>query len=496
MAAHDEDDGIDPGANSARPASQETIGLPVWMERAVAELDRAQQDLSPDAVHDLRVALRRCMSIADVHMALDPFDVWRKMRKMGRRLFKHLGNLRDVQIMKEWIEPLAGEQDPAGIKLRAYLSCQEAELRQRAAGAIAEFNRKKWWKWQDCLARRSLPLPPEDPVFRLFALERWQAAHDQHRQALRNRSSISFHRLRICLKRFRYTVENFLPQRHQLWGKDLKLLQDTLGELHDLFVLWRTALKIGSLADRKLRSRWQERIREESRTRLLVYRSKTMGKESLWSAWRAALPRDRELKLAAENRIRVWASYRDPDFARTLIAAELALQLLDGLENEGIIRPEGAAEVRSLLYVAAIMHNVGVASRRKNVGIASYKQIRKTDPPYGIPVQAYQLAALAARYCRGRLGRPESRHLALLSDMHKQALQLISAILYLADAIAGKEDHEIKHLEFSRLSHAVVVSLAGYREKSAFARRLAAARRPLEVTCHAPIRFRSLPESR
>lgn len=462
------------------------------MQRAAIELERAKQDFAPDVVHDLRVALRRCIAIADIHMALDPFGMWAEMRKAGRKLFKHLGELRDVQVMKEWVGRLAQEPDPAGIQLGAYLSGREAELRERAAAAIAGFHPNRWRKWQDRLAKRSLPVPLEDPVFCQFALERWRAAHEQHRQALRNRSRASYHKLRIGLKRFRYTVENFLPQRHQLWGKDLKLFQDALGDVHDLFILWRTALKIGALSDRGLRSRWRERIEDASRDRLLAYRSRAVGKGSLWAVWRAGLPRDQELKLAAENRVRIWASYRDPDFARTLNAADLALQLLDGLETEGVIPPERAADVRSVLHVAAVIHNVGMASRSTKAGRSSYKQIRKIQPPMGITAQAYQLAALAARYRRGMPGRPESKHLALLSEAHKQELQMVAAILCLAGGLAGKRGQGVRHVKLSRMTETLLIFLADYREGSALARKLAAARHPLEVACHMPILFRSL----
>ncbi len=55
---------------------------------------------------------------------------------------------------------------------------------------------------------------------------------------LRNRSAVAYHQLRIGIKRFRYTVENFLPERHQQWSRDLRDLQDALGEVHDFDVLW------------------------------------------------------------------------------------------------------------------------------------------------------------------------------------------------------------------------------------------------------------------
>jgi CHAD domain-containing protein len=471
--------------------SCEKIGLAAWMDRVTAELDRLQHDFSPEAVHDLRVALRRCLSIADLHRALDPLEDWERMRKEGRRLFKRLGELRDTQVMMEWIPNLVGSQDPAGIQLTAHLGVRAEELREQAGRALNSFNRKKWAKWQNRLSKLSLPGPLEDPVFQHFALERWQTAHDLHRQALRNRSKAAYHKLRIGLKRFRYTVENFLPQQHELWGKDLKLLQDALGEYHDLFLLWQMALNLGVLADPHLRTRWHARIEEESRIRLQTYREKAMGKESVWLVWRAGLPVDKKLEQAAVARMRIWASYRDSDFPRTLDVADLALQLFDGLERERIIAPAAILDVRTALYAAAVMHNVGIGDGKKR-GKSSYKRIKNAGIPFGFSAETYELAALAARYSQCAVIKPDAKPLALLSEARKQAVRLAAAILCLVDVFACIDDSRIQRLEVSRMTDAIAISAAGYIEESFLAGRLAAARSPLEVVCQAPVLIRPL----
>jgi CHAD domain-containing protein len=485
------ENGSGPDVKAAALMSCEKIGPAAWMDRVTAELDRLQRDFSPEAVHDLRVALRRCLSIADLHKALDPLKDWEAMRKEGRRLFKRLGELRDTQVMMEWIPNLVESQDPVGIQLAAHLGGREEELQERARKALNSFNRKKWAKWQDRLSKPSLTVPLEDPVLQHFALERWQTAHDLHRQALRNRSRVACHKLRIGLKRFRYTVENFLPRQHELWSKDLKLLQDALGEYHDLFLLWQMALNLGVLADPQLRTRWRARIEEESRIRLQTYREKAVGKESVWLVWRAGLPVDQELEQAAIARMRIWASYRDSDFARTLDVADLALQLFDGLERERIIAPAGIVDVRSALYAAAIMHNVRIGGGKKR-GKSSYKRIRNTGAPLGFSAETYELAALAARFSRGAVIRPEAKPLTRLSEERKQAVQWAAAILCLADAFICRDGDRIRHIEVSRMTDAIVISAAGYLEESSLAGSLAAARHPLEVVCQTPVLIRPL----
>jgi len=85
------------------------------MERVLEECDRAAAGFEADPVHDLRVSIRRCRSLADGLTAMDPHPSWKEMKKAGRKLFRALGELRDMQVMQEWIEKLsaATERDAA-----------------------------------------------------------------------------------------------------------------------------------------------------------------------------------------------------------------------------------------------------------------------------------------------------------------------------------------------------------------------------------------------
>ena len=103
--------------------------------------------------------------------------------------------------------------------------------------ALRNFDRKRWLALNTRLAKRTGRVRLEGLVFQHLALERLLEAHALHRAALRNRTQVGYHQLRIGIKRFRYTVENFLPQRHERWAPDLRDLQDALGEVHDLDVL-------------------------------------------------------------------------------------------------------------------------------------------------------------------------------------------------------------------------------------------------------------------
>src|ERR1700757_5126179 len=96
-----------------------STGLRYWMLRVLEECDKVAADFAADPVHDLRVSLRRCRSLADGMIAVDPDPNWRAVKKAGKALFQKLGALRDIQIMVEWIEKLELEGKDASPVLLA-----------------------------------------------------------------------------------------------------------------------------------------------------------------------------------------------------------------------------------------------------------------------------------------------------------------------------------------------------------------------------------------
>src|ERR1700756_3015623 len=80
--------------------------LAFWMERVLEECYPASTHLPAYPLHKPRAARRRCRSMADGLMAMDPDPAWKKMKKAGKDLFSKLGELRDVQVMQEWVQKL------------------------------------------------------------------------------------------------------------------------------------------------------------------------------------------------------------------------------------------------------------------------------------------------------------------------------------------------------------------------------------------------------
>src|SRR5215471_5770852 len=129
--------------------------LAVWMARVLEECDRAGTELAPDPVHDLRVALRRCRSMADGLRSMDPHPAWKHMKRAGKELFGQLGELRDVHVMREWVHRLGESDDPVTRTLLQVLAVREVQHKQQAAAALQQFDRKQWKKWITVLRRRA-----------------------------------------------------------------------------------------------------------------------------------------------------------------------------------------------------------------------------------------------------------------------------------------------------------------------------------------------------
>ena len=462
------------------------------MKRVIEECQRAGADLAPDPVHDLRVALRRCRSMADGLRAVDLDRAWKEMKKAGKALFGSLGELRDLHVMMEWVQKLGPAEDPETKALLELLTQREHGQKVLAAHAIQSFDLRQWRKWSRELPRRATRVGRGSVVFRHLALERWTEAYDLHRRALRNRSQVAFHELRIGIKRFRYIVENFLPQLHKLWGDDLKELQDLLGEVHDLDVLWSTATEVNAFASEESRSRWQGIVREAREKRIARYRERTLGPTSLWRIWRAELPQGEQIQSAAIARLKLWASFLDPDFVHSQRVASLAAQLFDGLSRLGLTPSSPDYNGRAILFAAALLHDVGRAKSENGHHKTSYRLIRKMAPPLGWTVPEMQLVAAVARFHCGALPKPRQKVLQELAPVDKNLAIHLAGMLRFANAFDGGRDGQVQSLQVGQKDGALVVSAVGYSPWTSAAENVSAARHLLELVLRRPILVRPL----
>jgi len=477
------------------PANNDTkkSGLAYWSERVLEECDKASAGFAADPVHDLRVAIRRCRSMADGFLSVDPDPAWKQMKRLAKPLFSSLGELRDTQVMMEWVSKLAPHDDPVGRELSSALLTKEHHLKAAAKEALASFDRKRWAALNAHLATRTGAVPPEGPVFQHLALERWMEARELHRRALRNRSGVAWHQLRIGIKRFRYTLENFLPQRHQKWSKELRELQDALGEVHDFDVL-RAMINSHAGIGRDERALWQKHIAEERRQRLDLYRNKMVGRRSLWELWHAELPTGAALEEAAMAKLRTWASSLDPDPAHSELVTQLALKLYDGLSQCGILRL--VSKDRQILEAAALLHEVGrgkLADRNsRGHQKRGQRMVAKLKAPLGWSQEDMRCVAALVRFHQG--GLPSTNDAAFVGfDRKRRAgLMRLIGILRLANAFDDNHAGKVRQLTVECRNGALILSCQGLAAMSREAERAARARYVLEMVCRRPIGIRFL----
>ena len=269
--------------------SPKSIGLESWMDRVLEAADSVQQSWDAEAVHDLRVALRRCRTMADALSEVNPGPGWRKLKKASRQVFHTLGLLRDLQVEREWVQKLGTPGEPVRRHLLRVLG-QEIKIRQqKAQRALDQIDRKDWKKLARKLGAKAQFFPLESVVFQRLALGSLNEAVELCHRARKGRSRIAWHRLRIGIKEFRYIVENFLPHRYEPWGEDLKRMQDLLGEVHDLDVLRVDVRRRCAGLDPGAVAEWMKRIENDRQTRLDQFSARLADGESLWQTWRNGL---------------------------------------------------------------------------------------------------------------------------------------------------------------------------------------------------------------
>jgi CHAD domain-containing protein len=434
--------------------------------------------------------------MADGLMAIDPDPAWKEMKKAGKALFSSLGELRDVQVMMEWVRKLGPPDDPETQALLDLLTKREQSDKLVAAEAVRSFDVRQWRKWTRELPRRAARLKTGSAVFKHLALERWTEAHQLHQRALRNRSQVSLHQLRIGIKRFRYIVENFLPQQHQAWSPDLKELQDLLGDIHDLDVLWTTATQVNAFESMESRTRWHAIVHEAREKRIARYRERMVGPDSLWNVWRVELPLGKQVQAVAMARLKLWASVLDPAFAHSQRVAELARQVFEGLAGLGLAPSSPNQDLRAILLAAALMHDVGRSKRQKGHHKASYRMIGRLAPPLGWTASDLQLTAAVARFHRGALPQPRHKALRKLAFDQKQIVLHLAGILRFANALDNESAGRIERLQIENKDGQLLVSASGYTAWTRAAEEIAGASYLLELVLRRPVQVKALRQAR
>jgi len=202
------------------------------------------------------------------------------------------------------------------------------------------------------------------------------------------------------------------------------------------------------------------------------------------------------VQAAGMARLKLWASVLDPDFEHSQRVAELARQMFEGLAKLGLAPSSPNQDLDSILWAAALMHDVGRSKHNKGHHKTSYRMIGRITPPLGWSASDMRLTAAVARFHRGAL--PQSRHPALQEfalDQKKLILNL-AAILRFANALDAESDGRIQQLRVEHNDGRLQVSAAGFAPWTRAAENMAGASYLLGLVLRRPVALATLKPTR
>ena len=215
------------------------------LDAAAAARDRLAAGEDVEALHDVRVAVRRLRSLLRAHRAT--LDVPQRARRRLREIARETGQLRDLEVQLAWLKaarPTLGTRERRGQSwLTTRLARRESAARRRLVKALPElFARAEEVLHRELTTRAATPRS-RDGEFGTTVAALLPDLADTLRLSLAGIHSMEdqaeAHAARIAAKRLRYALEpvaDHLPDAAAL-AVELSLLQDVLGAMHDAEVL-------------------------------------------------------------------------------------------------------------------------------------------------------------------------------------------------------------------------------------------------------------------
>jgi len=209
------------------------------------QLGACQKNMSVTSVHQLRVATRRLMTCFALleHVTSDD-KVIRAGKKLKRRL-KILGELRDVQVQRMFIQQHLGRFGSLN-RFHSFLQLRERQLVNNLGRKVHRFKSRKLREWTLELRRQFTAQADNSTKGERLAANLFEATSDAFTQVIRCSRIIdpveseTIHRTRVAFKKFRYMVELLSPAFTGLGKRELRRLsiyQSRMGNLQDLEIL-------------------------------------------------------------------------------------------------------------------------------------------------------------------------------------------------------------------------------------------------------------------
>ncbi len=218
--------------------------FPTRITQFKKDLRRAQKDLSADTVHDLRVAIRRLLSLYQTLLILNDSSEISEPIKRLKRFLRPLGHYRDLLLQSERLDKEIKKSTEGLKQYHAYVQHQIHKNKPKVKKILMDFELDRF------TGKQNIQFPEYNSQQDIDWQRNIQQAVDEIMQLEKNvfekLRMEDFHKMRIRVKRLRYLLEILLglvPHLQKSHLKSLVRLQSIMGDIHDMDVLSLDLLK-------------------------------------------------------------------------------------------------------------------------------------------------------------------------------------------------------------------------------------------------------------
>ena len=203
------------------------------------ELERAKKEINADTLHDLRVSIRRLQAVFLLLRLLPRIKVKKSLYQRPKTIMNPLGELRDIHVEVEIINDVFKRKNQF-IKLFLNKLNKDIEQKEENVRRVVESFSLDFLKRLD-IKKILIPLADTDLEYQIkIVLATLFRNFFSFREDAEGGNINAFHRMRISLKKLRYTSEILQPVFP--WITEVRLnnmhaLQQVMGDIHDLDVL-------------------------------------------------------------------------------------------------------------------------------------------------------------------------------------------------------------------------------------------------------------------
>ncbi len=435
------------------------------------QYDITLKHVSRNRVHDLRISIRRLATMLGLLENLKRSWKLRASLSDLRQLMKKLGALRDIQVFLKWLDYFSPGSGNGCQQIRDLWIEEEKQLASDAVSRLRKLRAKRIGDFpvdrhMDAveLRLRRTGTNIEEACQHILS-RRFGEFIRSTEKFKRTGKTADLHLARIAFKKFRYSIEMFLPFYHGIVSEELHAFQTDLGTLNDLdlFVKKLTGTAEGTenapsnlqpLLD-KVRAYHQDLFQKVER----IFK----GEKALIETWKDRMRENTKTETGKRKtdisklrpEVVALCERFDPDPPHAFHVTLIALKLFDELKKLGMHKLDD--HQRNLLEYGCLLHDIGWVKGHKKHHKLSYTMILESE--LTLNRRDKLETALIARF--HRKAEPDKQKDFLdLTPRYRSAVAKLAAIIRIADLLDRVHNQKamIEHVALGE--GAVVISLS------------------------------------